>query len=246
MQATNFWNLYYLSSKKIMNLLCLLVLAGVANAQYNIQKHDRRNEQRGYSYGIHLGASQHNFRVEHSDKFLEQTPIQSIEGSNDLGLEVGIIGALHPFDNLEVRALPTIAFGDRSLNYYDLAGESDYPNEVNVESTMFDIPLQVKYKSKPYKDFRMFVVGGGKYRMNLSYKEEGESAAEDALRYSKSDMMGELGLGAEFHFPLFTLAPELKVSQGFLNQRIQNDNHPYSANLSALYSRMYTFSINIE
>ena len=245
MQTSNFRNLYHLSSKKIAVFLVLFFMSIAAHAQYNVQHHDGKNNTRKYSYGIHLGVSQHNFRVEHSSEFLNQTAIESIEGDNDLGLEIGLIGILHPWEDIEVRAIPTISFGDRSVNYYDLSNE-EYPFKVKPENTMFDIPLLVKYKSEPYKDFRMFVIGGGKYRWNLSHKEAPENTEEDYLRLKSSDVMAELGFGAEFHFPLFTLAPELKVSQGFGNQIEKDNMNAYSTTIDGLYSRVYTLSINIE
>lgn len=244
MQATKLWNLYNLSSKKVILSVLFLFVCFTLQAQFNIKKHDNRNRARGYSYGIHLAFNQHNFRVEHSENFLEQGQVMSIEGHKDMGVEVGIIGALHPHENIEIRAIPGINFGNRNVVYYETFAEE--PTQVKLENTMFDLPLQLKYKSKPYKDFRMFVVGGGKLRANLNYKEASENPAEDPLRLSKGDFMMELGAGAEFHFPLFTLAPELKISQGFQNQRVQNEAHVFSNTLSALYSRLYTLSINIE
>lgn len=216
-----------------------------SSGQYNIQQHDDKNNARKYSYGIHLGFNQHNFRVEHSQEFLNQQEILGIEGVNNAAIEVGLIGILHPKEWLELRTVPAIVFGNRDLAYYDTT-EEESPFVVTNETTSFDIPLYVKYKSKPYQDFRMFVIAGGKYRANLSYKEASNNPAEELLRLSKKDALAELGFGAEFHFPLFTLAPELKVSQGFLNQREQNDANAYSRNLSGLYSRLYSLSINIE
>lgn len=245
MQTTNIRNLYHLPSKKIILLTAFFMFTCLCFGQHNIEKHDGRNNERKYSYGIHLAMNQHNFRVEHSNQFLNQQEITGIEGVNNLGMELGLIGILHPIDWLEVRAVPALVFGNRDLNYYDTTADEN-PVTVTNETTMFDIPLYLKYKSKPYKDFRMFVIGGAKYRANLSYKEASDNPAQEALRLSKSDVLGELGFGAEFHFPLFTLAPEFKVSQGFMNQREPNGAHPYSRNLSALYTRIYSLSINIE
>ena len=245
MQTSNFWNLYHLPSQKIILFFIVIMSSFSGMSQYNIEQHDGKNKARKYSYGIHLGFNQHNFRVEHSDNFLNQQEITGIEGENNLGLEIGLIGILHPKEWLEVRTVPAIAFGRKDVVFYDTTQE-EFPATVNNDATMFDIPLYVKYKSKPYKDFRMFIIGGGKYRTNLSYREESDNPAEEQLRLSKKDAMAELGFGAEFHFPLFTLAPELKVSQGFINQREQNDANAYSRNLSGLYSRLYSLSINIE
>ncbi len=110
MQTTNLWNLYHLSSKKvILSLLFLVVGTTLASAQEHIRRHDNKKAQNGYSYGIHIGMTQHNFRLERSSHFLDQEDIQAIEGNNEPGVSIGIIGVLHPSERVELRAIPSMA-----------------------------------------------------------------------------------------------------------------------------------------
>lgn len=243
MQTTNARNLYHIHCKAIIAALFFLV-PFMSHSQFNIKKHDERNQSRKYSYGIHLGMARHNFRVDHSTVFTNGTTnVLAIEGSNDTGIEVGLIGSLHPGEHFEIRTMPGITFGNRSVQYY-------FPNDStlleDLESTMFDFPLHLKYKSKPYNDLRMYVVGGGRFRTNMSLEAPSDDAASEPLRLTESDLMVEIGAGVELHFPLFTLSPELKISQGILNQRVQNDANPLVSTMNGLYSRVYTLSFNIE
>ncbi|MBX2845017.1 MAG: PorT family protein [Saprospiraceae bacterium] len=235
--------MYYLSSKKIIALVVLCCTVSAAFGQYNIKEHDAKKQEKKYSFGIHLGAASHTYRVEHSARFLEQNEILTAEGDNSLGIDVGLIGVLHPTKDFELRILPGINFGDRNVTY-NLASEEE-PLSQNLETTVFQIPLQVKYKSKPYKDMRGFVIVGGNLMYDLTSNKE-QRLDPTVVKIEDTNLLGEIGAGFEFHFPLFTLAPEIKVSQGFLNQRVQNDDLNLSAVLSGLYSRVYTFSLNIE
>jgi len=234
--------LYHLSSQKVIALGVFLFIAATSFAQGNIEKHDRKRENNKYSYGIHLGFTQHNFRIEHSDSFLDQDDILGIEGTHEPGVAIGIIGALHPFSDLEIRAIPTLNFGNQNIVYY--VSELEQPAEYKGESTVFELPLQLKYKSDPYKDFRMFVLGGGTYRNNFSANKNVEEDLNTVL-LDKSDIAIEFGAGAEFHFPFFVLAPEITISQG-LNNQIQQQNTPFSNSISSLNSRIYSFTINLE
>lgn len=244
MQATNFWNLYHLSSKKIICFFATCLFFMQVDAQVNILKHDNRNEIRKYGYGIHLAFNQHNFRVNHAPQFMRQSELLGIEGKNNLGIEVGIIGKLFPTKNLEVRAIPSIAFGDRNVVFYEKGKEE--ATVFKGESTIFDIPLLLKYKSEPYQDFRLFGIGGVKLRSNLNAKGPSADPTEDIVLFNKSDLQVEIGAGAEFHFELFTLAPEFKISHSLRNQNNQSAESFYSNSINGLHSRLYTISINIE
>lgn len=242
MQTTNFWNLYHLSSKKIILTTILMVMAGSLFAQNNIVKHDAKREKNGYSYGIHLGVTQHNFRVEHSDSFLNQNDILGVEGDSQTGIAIGIIGALHPSEDFEVRAIPTINFGNQNLLY--TLPDLDKKAQHQGESTIFELPVQLKYKSQPYKDFRMFLIGGGMFRNNFSASKNEEDDLQTVI-YNQTDYAVEFGGGMEFHFPYFVLAPELTITQGFGNQ-LKSQNTIYSNVIGSLNSRVYSLSINIE
>jgi len=243
MLPTNFWNLYNISSKKIAALAVFMFAFVSVNAQYNIKEHDAKRASKGYSFGIHLGATQHAYRVEHSERFLEQSDILTVEGDKSTGIDVGLIGVLHPIEELEIRVIPGINFGDKNITY-GFAGVAE-PEIQKLESTVFQLPLQLKYKSKPYKDMRGFFIAGGTFASDLASNKD-ERNDVNSVKLESANVFGELGAGFEFHFPLFTLAPELKVSQGFLNQRVENDALDLSRVLSGLYSRVYTLSINIE
>ncbi len=91
----------------------------------------------------------------------------------------------------------------------------------------------------------MFLLGGGKYRTNFNADKSFDEHSE-TVQLNKDDFMFELGAGAEIHFAYFTFAPTFTVSQGFMNQRVQNENSEYAKVLSGAYSRVYSIGFNIE
>lgn len=242
MSTTNIWNLYNISSKKIVSLVVIILFAQLSFGQSNIQKHDQKRENNGYSYGIHLGFTQHNFRVEHSDSFLNQDAILGVEGNDQTGISIGIIGALHPSEKVEIRAIPALNFGEQSLAF--TIDGLEQQALFSGSATVFELPVQFKYKSEPYKDFRMFAIGGGMYRNNVSASKNVDEDLQTIL-LETSDVGIEIGGGAEFHFPYFVLAPQLTITQGFSNQN-RAQNTAFSNAIGSLNSRIYSLSINIE
>jgi hypothetical protein len=89
------------------------------------------------------------------------------------------------------------------------------------------------------------MIGGGKYAYDLASLSKARKA-EKLIRLTPNDFALELGFGFEFYFPLFILAPEVKISQGMMNVLSPDKNLIYSRSLDALKSRTITFSLLIE
>ena len=235
--------MHNISGKKIATLIPLLLIWLPFYGQYNIKTHDEKHERKKYHFGIHLGFSQHTFKVKHADAFLQQSEILSVESKKSLGFGVGLVGALHLLDNTEFRIVPAINFGTKNLTY-GLDSTTD-PLVQDQESVTLGFPLHFKYKSKPYKEFRMYAFAGGRMTIDLASNKK-ERQADDVVKFEKSEGFVELGAGAEIHFPLFTLSPELKISQSLRNQHVPNDALNLSNVINTLNSRCYLLSINIE
>jgi hypothetical protein len=60
------------------------------------------------------------------------------------------------------------------------------------------------------------------------------------------DFSAEIGIGFEFYFPLFILAPEIKLSQGLKNVLYNDDKLLFSRTLDQLKTRTLTFSLHIQ
>ncbi len=245
MQTTNIRNLYHLSSHKIV-LFVFLILCATPHFSFGqdaIRKHDAKKNGNGYSYGIHLALTNQNFRIERSTALLNSENILAVDGKTEPGVSIGIIGALHPSERSEIRATALVNFNNQNLVYTVVDEEKQVLFQGS--STAFELPVHYKYKSKGYGNFRMFALGGGRFRTNFSAYENKDVNAS-TLQLSRNDVLFDLGAGAEIHFPFFTLSPTLTVSQGFRNQRQPNEELEFATVLSGLYSRVYTLSFNIE
>lgn len=137
--------------------------------------------------------------------------------------------------------------GSKYLTY-----QISYPNPIEPEiqkktipSTIVSFPLQMKFNSDRIQNFRVYMLGGVKYDMDLASNANALNA-DNLIKLKKSYVGYEAGIGFNFYFPVVTIAPEIKVSNGLGNVHSRDAYLKYSNILNQLQSRMITFSLIFE
>lgn len=242
MYTINFRNKHHISGRKIVGLLLLLVLPFAAEAQRNVERNDARFKKRLFHFGIHMGFNVSDFKVRLSEDFVYNDSILGVRSSGGPGFNLNIMGSLHLSKNFEIKILPGVAFAEKYLNYNirDVG-----VTEKKIESIYVETPFQIKFKSDPIKDFKIYVVAGMKYGYDMAANAESRRA-EDLVKLTRHDLSVDYGVGFEIHFPLFILAPEFKVSNGLMDVHSPDPNLSFSRALGGLRTRMFLFSINFE
>lgn len=213
MHTTNFWNQHHLQGKKIIALL-LLCLPLWVMGQDNVKKNDAKFKKRPFHFGIHMGFNTSDFKVRLSDQFTYSDSILSVNAKGGPGFNLNILGALHLNKNFELRVVPGVAFMEKTLQYGVIG--SDELVDKKIESIYIETPIHLKFKSDPIKDFKIYVFAGIKYGFDMAANAKARRA-EDLIKLSQHDLALDYGVGFEFHFPLFILSPEFKVSNGLIN-----------------------------
>jgi hypothetical protein len=167
--------------------------------------------------------------------------------SSGIGGQVGLLCNYRLNKRFDIRILPSIVIGEKNLQFrvHDFVTKKDSIAHFNIQNSYVDIPFQFKLKSDRVSDFRFYMLGGGKYAYDLASLSKARKA-EKMIRLTPNDFALELGFGFEFYFPLFILAPEVKISQGMMNVLSPDKNLIFSRSLDALKSRTITFSLLIE
>ena len=68
-------------------------------------------------FGFLLGVNNFNFTVKPTPNFYDIDSLYSITSEPALGFSLGIVSNLHLGDNFDLRFLPTLSFGERSMVY---------------------------------------------------------------------------------------------------------------------------------
>lgn len=245
MQTSYAWNMQYLLRRQVTVLISFLLITVSAFAQdeINLPNH----EQKPYYFGITLSSNISYFHLNHSAKFLQDDSVAYVSPVNKAGFGLGLLGTLRVAPHLEARINPNLIFATRGINYYlnyPLIGDSANQSK-NVESIYLSFPLQLKFSSDRIGNFRVYVLGGGKFEYDLASNSQARRA-DDLIKLNKSALGYEAGLGFHFYFPTFILSPEIKISNSFRSVHSKDPNLIYSNVVDRMQARMIVFSIHLE
>lgn len=165
------------------------------------------------------------------------------------GFTVGIVSSLRLTEDLDLRFLPGMSFGERKLTYnipvYDINSPGIDPLKFySIKSTFLDFPLLVKYKARRINNDRPFVIFGTAFRQDIS-----KTAKDDLVKLKSSGFYAEVGGGWDHYFPFFRFTVEGKFSFG-LNDQLgnlpQQQRLFYSQSIKSLRSNIFTLSFHFE
>ena len=110
---------------------------------------------------------------------------------------------------------------------------------------MLGFPVQLKFLSDRIDNFRVYMLAGVNYQYDLASNATARKA-DDMVKLRPYDFSVEAGIGFQFFFPVFILSPELKISNGIINEHSRDPNLIFSNNIDKLRSRMIVFSLIFE
>jgi hypothetical protein len=226
----------------------LLVLLSTSDVQAQFNQGSNINyldfQSKPYYFGITLGYNQSNFRIYHSKNFIRNDSFATVESINGPGFNLGIVSNLKIGEYFDIRFLPTLSFVERTIRYSP-AGDAGRIISRPIESVLVELPFQVRYKSAPYHDCRLFVIAGIKYSFDVASDSRTRQSAS-LVKIAPTDFQLEYGAGVQFFFPYFIFSPELKISQGLNNILIFNDRLEQSNVIEKVLSRCLTISLHFE
>jgi hypothetical protein len=234
------------SRKIVLSIICLCLAVTIwgqntsGKGNYNFYN----KQYKPYYFGITLAFHSSNYKIFRSKKFNEQQDILTVESVTGPGYNVNVISNLKIGRYFDFRLLPGFSFTERKIQYKDRS-LSEIADAVNIESVFVEVPFHVRFKSEPYHDMRLFVLGGIKYGFDIARKSETRKA-DSILKISPTDFSIEVGFGMQFFFPYFILSPELKFTQGLNNILIFNQDIIQSSILENVLSRSITLSFHFE
>lgn len=224
----------------------LLLPALLVKAQSGLNRPD--HDDLPYYFGLTFGYANMNLHTEKNPRFLQYDSVLSVDPEASGGFFAGLMATLKLSDRFELRTAPQLVVGGAKTFTYSLK----YPNSLEtaiqkktLTSTIFSMPLQVKFNSDRIHNFRVYMLGGVSFDADLA-SNSNERNAEDLIKLKKNDYAVECGVGFNFFLKFVTLSPEIRFHNGLSNIHDRDPNLKYSNVLGTLNSRMITFSINIE
>jgi hypothetical protein len=224
----------------LFSFFCVGTEAQQKKKVLNYQQHDGRV----IHFGFCLGLNVMDFTITHSQENYETDSLLSNVTKLSPGFHIQAVSALRLTDNLELRFLPGVAFGQRELMFY--RNDEAYGDKQRLESSYIELPLLLKYKSKRVNNYRGFLVGGMNPRFDLAKKYREDDGIYMDMKLN--DLCYEFGGGFDFYLPYFKLSIELRGSWGMFNvlKERTTPRPEYQNAVQKLRSSVYLLSIYIE
>lgn len=218
--------------------ICSAVLAQIGGKE---DRYFKDFQKKPYYFGINLGFNNTGFHVSRSGTFINNDSFNITAGRSNTGLNMHMITNLKIGDFFDFRFIPGFSFAQRGFEYVEIQTGNTRIRE--IESVFVEMPFQLRYKSLPYKDKRMFVLAGLKYSYDV---QTNSKSRKSLLKVSPHDFQYEVGLGIQMFYPFFIFSPEIKFSRGLSNLIIYENNKIESRVLDNVTSQIFTISFNFE
>ena len=232
--------------KPLIAVAILVTFTLQATAQKEIYRENRDNVP--YYFGLSLGYNNSYLHPEKHPLFLQNDSVLSVEPGASGGIALGLLATARLTKRFELRFHPELILGGSKFLTYQIK----YPTPLEpatqkktIPSTVVSFPFQVKFNSDRIQNFRVYMLGGLKYDIDVA-SNAGALNAENLVKLKKSYIGYEAGIGFNFYFPVVTVAPEIKITNGLTNVHSRDPSLKYSNVLDQLQSRMITFSLIFE
>jgi hypothetical protein len=206
----------------------------------NMEDHDVKP----YYFGLTFGFNQSRYRVKYTDAFAQTDTFMHIQPGWGTGLNLGIMGNLRLNNFVDLRLIPSISFAEKKLSYLQPGFSSEVQNKT-IESIYIHLPLQLKFKSDRLHNFRFYGMAGGKLDYDMAANANSRRK-DEFLKFKPMDLGYELGFGLEFYYPNFIFSPEIKISEGLMNQIYLDRNLQLTNAIDQIRTRTILISIHLE
>lgn len=223
--------------------LLMLVFTAPASGQHrilNMAEHD----DKPYYFGLSFGLNFSRYQLRYTDNFTASDTFMQIQPRSAPGFNLGLIGNLRLNKWIDLRFIPTLSFAEKKLDF-NTPNRPDTLEMRSVESIYMHLPLQLKFKSERLRNFRFYALAGGKFDYDLAANARSRKT-DEYLKVKPVDLGVELGFGIEIYYPNFIFSPEIKLSQGLLNQIYRDKNLPLTNAIDVIHTRMVVISLHIE
>ncbi len=232
---------------KIFLFLMLVCASTVSVAQQKSVKNLEKYDKARMKFGFLLGINKTDFKVVRGDNLFQSDSILLLEPKGQPGFNLGIVSDFKITDNVHIRFVPELAFSQRDIRYKVFYANNNLPYVTKkVESTFINLPFDIKFRSARVGNYRMYVLGGARYAIDLVSQANVVTEKDVAIvKLKREDYGYEIGFGLDCYLELFKFSPEIKMFQGIPNILV-DDPAAYTTSIKSLRSRIFTLSFTFE
>lgn len=231
----------------IILILIFLIITFKSFGQKQKPKNESWYDEKILHFGFSLGFNAMDFNITPSQAFTDSTLLYPELSILNPGINIQIVTDFRPANNLNIRFLPGVSFGQRVIRYYK--DRVLYNDQQRLESSFLEFPLLLKYKGDRLNNVRPYIIGGFNYRYDLAGKKEFDEEKPVYIRLKRPDFYYEMGAGLDFYLTYFKLSVELKMSNGFGDVLVKEaaPGHPEFVNsIEKIKSQIWVLAFHFE
>jgi len=233
--------------RKSIIISILLLIVATAFSQKKKPQNDVIYDKKPLHFGFTLGLNVMDFTLHPAASAMMPDSLHPNITVIHPGFNINVVSSLKLTEHINLRFLPGISFGQRSIYYY--MNDSLVSTSQNVESSFLEFPVIFKYKSVRVNNWRPYLIGGINYRLDLAAKKEYDDEKDIYLRLKRSDIYVEAGIGIDFFLRFFKFSTEIKFSAGMMDMLVHTPSSrfpEYVTSIDKLKSRMWVLSFHFE
>jgi len=161
------------------------------------------------------------------------------------GIHFGLVCTYKVHDLLDIRAIPSFALQQRTIRFEQRKSPDTTFSKVS-ESAMFQLPLEIKFKSERNDDFRVYLLGGTLLSYDMSSRASDNVNKDKLVRTTPLDIAASVGFGMDFYREKIKISPEIKFAHGVNNLLIRESNNSFSNGLNSLRSQTLMLNLIID
>lgn len=240
--------MYYLLRKQALLISCCLLTHFIVSAQGMKTLYREEHENDPLYFGLSLGYASSYLHPSKHPQFLASDSILFADPNRSSGYSLRLMATYRLNRRFEIRANPGLVLGLERSFTYKLGSRELFEEETvtqKIQSNIATFPFHVKFNSDRITNFKVYMLAGIKYDIDLASNANAKNA-DDIVKLKSNDFGAEIGIGFNFYLPFVTVSPELKFSNGFSNIHARDANLKYSSVFDQLKSRMVFFTIHLE
>lgn len=172
-------------------------------------------DKRPIHWGFYMGFNQKSFKLDY------KLPNILINIKDDTGFNIGLIGDMRIFDNLNVRLEPGISHNVKTLYFTNISTARDSVRELS--NTYLHVPLLLKFSANRLNNLRPYLLAGLSYDFNFSSNQDNsEDNSQRVFRMTKNNFMYEVGFGVDFYFFFFKFSPSIRGIFAINNELVRD------------------------
>lgn len=231
-------------------ILCVMTALVVFSTQNASAQRDRVKNLPAYDrqrvhFGFLLGINTTDFKIKRIPDFNSIDTLFRVESDKKSGFNIGIIANVGLNELFSVRFAPDLAFSQRNLLYTFYDANQPVIVTKDIESTFLEFPLDLKLKSKRVNNYRMYVLAGVRYNIDMVSQAKVQNKDKDFVKLRRNDYGYQVGAGIDFYMERFKFGTEIKMYHGLRNLLV-DDPAVFTSSLDALRSRIFQLSFTFE